>query len=112
MPDEYAYPYEAPEFLRGQSAEEIHRRMLDSLPQGIDKSEGNIPWDFTRPPALEKAEMVEFTLNETVKLKRRNSKTIRNVKYTNMAEENCVDYTAEKPGATAPGGHPGGVSAF
>ena len=68
MPDEYAYPYEAPEFLRGQSAEEIHRRMLDSLPQGIDKSEGNIPWDFTRPPAVEKAEMVEFTLNETVKL--------------------------------------------
>lgn len=68
MPDEYAYPYEAPEFLRGQSAEEIHRRMLDSLPPGIDKSEGNIPWDFTRPPALEKAEMVEFTLNETVKL--------------------------------------------
>jgi uncharacterized phage protein gp47/JayE len=42
--------------------------MLDNLPQGIDKSEGNIPWDFTRPPALEKAEMVEFTLNETVKL--------------------------------------------
>ena len=68
MPDEYAYPYDAPEFLRRQSAEEIHRRMLDSLPQGIDKSEGNIPWDFTRPPALEKAEMVEFTLNETVKL--------------------------------------------
>lgn len=68
MPDEYTYPYEAPEFLQGQSAEEIHRRMLDSLPAGIDKSEGNIPWDFTRPPALEKAEMVEFTLNETVKL--------------------------------------------
>lgn len=68
MPDEYTYPYEAPEFLQGQSAEEIHRRMLASLPQGIDKSEGNIPWDFTRPPALEKAEMVEFTLNETVKL--------------------------------------------
>lgn len=68
MPDEYTYPYEAPEFLQGQSAEEIHRRMLNSLPQGIDKSEGNIPWDFTWPPALEKAEMVEFTLNETVKL--------------------------------------------
>ena len=68
MPDEYTYPYEAPEFLQGQSADEIHRRMLDSLPKGIDKSEGNIPWDFTRPAALEKAEMVEFTLNETVKL--------------------------------------------
>lgn len=68
MADEYTYPYEAPKFLQGQSAEEIHRRMLDSLPQGIDKSEGNIPWDFTRPAALEKAEMVEFTLNETIKL--------------------------------------------
>ena len=68
MPDEYTYPYEAPEFLQGQSADEIHQRMLDSLPAGIDKSEGNIPWDFTRPAALEKAEMVEFTLNETVKL--------------------------------------------
>lgn len=68
MPDEYTYPYETPEFLQGQSAEEIHRRMLDNLPQGIDKSEGNIPWDFTRPAALEKAEMVEFTLNEIVKL--------------------------------------------
>ena len=68
MPDEYTYPYEPPEFLQGQSADEIHRRMLDTLPQGIDKSEGNIPWDFTRPAALEKAEMVEFTLNETVKL--------------------------------------------
>lgn len=68
MPDEYSYEYEAPAFLRGQSAEEIHRRMLDSLPQGIDKSEGNIPWDFTYPAALEKAEMVEFTLNETIKL--------------------------------------------
>lgn len=68
MQDEYTSPYEPPEFLQGQSAEEIHHRMLDSLPQGIDKSEGNIPWDFTRPAALEKAEMVEFTLNEIVKL--------------------------------------------
>ena len=68
MPDEYNYPYEAPEFLLGQSADEIHARMLENLPTGIDKGEGNIPWDFTRPSALEKAEMVEFTLNETIKL--------------------------------------------
>lgn len=66
--DPYNYPYEPPEFLRGQSADEIHRRMLDALPVGIDKSEGNIPWDFTRPSALEKAEFVEFSLNETIKL--------------------------------------------
>jgi len=68
MADRYNYPYAPPEFLLGQSADEIHSRMLENLPEGIDKSEGSIPWDFTRPSALEKAQFVEFTLNETVKL--------------------------------------------
>lgn len=68
MADRYSYPYTPPEFLLGQSADEIHNRMLNNLPKAIDKSEGNIPWDFTRPPALEKAQFVEFTLNETIKL--------------------------------------------
>lgn len=68
MPDEYNYPYEIPDFLQGQSADEIHMRMIENLPAGIDVSEGSIPWDFTRPAALEKAEMVEYELNETVKL--------------------------------------------
>jgi uncharacterized phage protein gp47/JayE len=68
MPDEYDYPYEPPEFLQDQSADEIHERMLENLPDDIDTSQGNIPWDFTRPSALEKAEFVEFTLNETIKL--------------------------------------------
>ncbi len=68
MPDEYNYPYEPPEFLQDQSADEIHERMLENLPDDIDTSQGNIPWDFTRPSALEKAEFVEFTLNETIKL--------------------------------------------
>ena len=45
MPDSYNYPYSPPEFLEGYSADEIHSRMLDALPDGIDKSEGNIPWD-------------------------------------------------------------------
>lgn len=62
------YEYEAPDFLVDQGADEIHERMLESLPDDIDKSEGNIPWDFTRPSALEKAEFAGFTLNETIKL--------------------------------------------
>jgi len=65
---EYNYPYTPPKFLQGQSADEIHSRMLNNLPKGIDKSEGNIPWDYTRPSALEKAQFVEFTLNEAIKL--------------------------------------------
>lgn len=62
------YTYEAPSFLDGNSADEIHARMLSMLPSDIDKSENSIPWDFTRPPALEKAEFVQFELNETIKL--------------------------------------------
>jgi uncharacterized phage protein gp47/JayE len=42
--------------------------MLAALPNDIDKSEPSIPWDFTRPAAIEKAEFVQFELNETVKL--------------------------------------------
>ncbi len=68
MADEYSYPYNPPPFLQEQSAEQIHSRMLANLPADIDKSQGNIPWDFTRPAALEKAEFAEFTLNETIKL--------------------------------------------
>ncbi len=63
-----AYAYTPPGFLQNQNADDIHRRMLDALPTDIDKSEGQIPWDLTRPAALEKAEFVEFHLNEAIKL--------------------------------------------
>lgn len=35
---------------------------------GIDVSEGSIFWDATRPVALEKSEMIQFKLNETIKI--------------------------------------------
>ncbi|MFI3253528.1 MAG: baseplate J/gp47 family protein [Eubacteriales bacterium] len=60
--------YESPEFLSGNSVDEIHQRMLDNLPSDLEKTENSIPWDFTRPVATEKAEFVEFHLNETIKL--------------------------------------------
>jgi uncharacterized phage protein gp47/JayE len=63
-----AYPFTPPEFLQGQTADVIHRRMMNALPDDIDKSELNIPWDFTRPAALEKAEYIQFELIETIKL--------------------------------------------
>ena len=62
------HSYTPPLFLQGQSVDEIHRRMMDDLPPGIDKSEGQIPWDFTRPAATEKSEFVEFQLNEAIQL--------------------------------------------
>ena len=62
------YPFTAPEFLRRQSADEIHRRMLDSMPGDIDKSELQIPYDLTRPAAMELAEFAEFRLAEAIKI--------------------------------------------
>lgn len=63
-----AYQYTTPDFLKNQSAAEIHRRMLNNLPNNIDTSEGQIIWDFTRPTAIEKAELVEFELNEMIQI--------------------------------------------
>jgi hypothetical protein len=41
--------------------------MFDALPADIDKSPLQIPWDYMRPPALEKARFVQFNLNEAIK---------------------------------------------
>lgn len=57
-----------PEFLQGQSVAEIQQKMLDSLPNDIDKSEGQYPWQFCIGTATEKSEMVQFQLLETLKL--------------------------------------------
>lgn len=57
-----------PPWLEGQDAESIHARMMESLPDDIDDTEGGFPWDFTKPTALEAAEMLEFHLVETLKI--------------------------------------------
>ena len=60
--------FKAPSFLNDQDAETIHKRMMEELPSDIDDTEGGFPWDFTKPTALEKAEMLEFPLVETLKI--------------------------------------------
>lgn len=57
-----------PSFLKNQSLEEIHERMLQMLPENIDKSEGGHPWNLTRPTAYEAAYMAEFIVVEAIKL--------------------------------------------
>lgn len=57
-----------PSWLRDQDAETIHKRMMEKLPVDIDDTEGGFPWDFTKPTALEKAELLEFYLVETLKI--------------------------------------------
>lgn len=57
-----------PSWLNDQDAETIHKRMMEALPADIDDTEAGFPWDLTMPTALEKAEMLEFHLVETLKL--------------------------------------------
>ena len=56
-----------PEFLEDCDADTIHARMMDELPDDIDKTEGGFPWDFTRPTALIAAELLQFYIPEAIK---------------------------------------------
>ena len=51
-----------PDFIKNNSAEEIHQRMMNSLPVDIDDMPGGFPYDFTKPAALEKDEFINYHL--------------------------------------------------
>ncbi len=78
-----------PSFLNGQDAETIHKRMMENLPPDIDDTENGFPWDFTKPTALEKAEMLEFHLVETLK-----------IMFPMWAYDEWLDYHAKGRGIT------------
>lgn len=54
-----------PDFLQ-VSEEDIHQRMLKSLPRNYDLSEGALIYDVTKPVAMEKAKMIEYELTLTM----------------------------------------------
>ena len=60
--------FSAPDWLKTETAEQIQARMMESLPPDIADTEGGFPWDFTYPTALEKDELLNFHLVETLKL--------------------------------------------
>ena len=59
---------EFPEFLQNKSIDEIHTQMLDSMPGDIDKSQGQHPYNYTRPTAMIASELCQQTLPEIIKL--------------------------------------------
>lgn len=80
--------FQIPDFLKEtRSEEEIHKRMLDELPEDLDKSEGGYVYDLTRPTAIEVARMKEFELVEALKLI-----------WPRFAEGIYLDYHAETRG--------------
>jgi len=62
-----AYELPIPDYLN-EDEETIHRRMLEKAPPGIDTSEGSFFWDTTRPGAVEKAQLVQFTLQNLLQI--------------------------------------------
>lgn len=80
--------FQIPDFLKETSSEEeIHKRMLDELPEDLDKSEGGYVYDLTRPTAIEVARMKEFEMVEALKLI-----------WPRFAEGIYLDYHAETRG--------------
>lgn len=63
-----AYDFVLPGFLQGCDIDTIHSRMMDMLPDDIDKTEAGFPWDLTRPTAIISSELLEFYIPETIKL--------------------------------------------
>lgn len=56
-----------PSFLK-EDADIIHNRMLENAPPDINLVEGDFFWDATRPTAEEKAELLQITLQNTLRL--------------------------------------------
>lgn len=59
--------FKIPSFLKNQSVDNIHLRMMENLPEDIDTSEGGHVWNLTHPHAYEKAHMVEYILAEALR---------------------------------------------
>lgn len=63
-----AYEFEVPAFLQDCDVDALHAKMLAELPDDIDQTEGGFVWDFTRPTAVQAAELLQFYIPETLKL--------------------------------------------
>lgn len=55
-----------PDFMENSTAEEIHGRMMGSLPDDIDDMPNGFPYDLTRPAALEIDEFINYHLARAV----------------------------------------------
>ena len=62
--EEFYYP----EIFKGNDADEIEQRMLDRLPDDIDKMPGGFAYDFTKPTAIEKDDIINYYLVRTLML--------------------------------------------
>ena len=64
---EFETTYVPPRAISEMDDDVIHARMLMVIPDNIDKTKGGFAHDFTRPAALEKAEML-MVINEAIQI--------------------------------------------
>lgn len=60
--------YQTPEIFQDSDEDSIHDRMLSVLPENIDKSEGSVVWDLTRPTALEVAQFKGWDMDYAIQM--------------------------------------------
>lgn len=53
---EFVYP----DFIEDNDADEIQERMMENLPADISDMEGDFPFDFTMPTAIEISQLIQF----------------------------------------------------
>lgn len=58
--------FQLPDWLNEECEDAILERMLQTLPDNMDTTEGSFPWDFLAPTAIEKAEILEYYLPNTL----------------------------------------------
>lgn len=76
-----------PAFMDNSDVDDIHSKMLERIPNDIDKSQNGFLWDFTRPTAIEKSEMIQFVLLQA----------LMNL-FPKWAEGHFLDYHGENRG--------------
>lgn len=52
----------APDFVLNSDSDTIHERMMRNLPADISSMEGDFPYDFTKPTAIEVSQLIQFQL--------------------------------------------------
>lgn len=60
--------YQTPEIFQDSDEDSIHERMLEVLPENIDKSEGSVVWDLTRPTAIEIAQFKGWDMDYAIQM--------------------------------------------
>jgi hypothetical protein len=51
--------FEDPDFLEDTDTDDIQERMMDNLPDDISQMEGDFPYDFTMPTAIELSQLYQ-----------------------------------------------------